>query len=138
SKRPAIGGGSCDRNGTYFGTLIWLGESITSGPTIVGEDSGGTGVAAATGAGGPAAAGEPLDAGVALALPSTHALWWPPITSVDTSTAARRLTVDIFAPLPNSISFLPASFSHLEPSNFVAKRPCPLRFYGTRSARLPP
>src|SRR5216684_7528281 len=67
SKRVAIGAGSSDRKGTYFGRLISLGAALTSGPVIAGVESGGTGVAAATGAAGePAAAGAaPAGAGAA-------------------------------------------------------------------------
>src|SRR5208282_5464579 len=86
SKRVAIGAGKSERNGTYFGMLISLGEAITSGPTIVGDESGGTGVAAATGEGaafaaapaGAAPAGAaPAGAGAAGAAPAGAVLGVP-------------------------------------------------------------
>src|SRR5260370_41038701 len=75
SKRVAIGAGSSDRKGTYFGRLISLGDAICRGPTIAGDVRGGTGVAAAAGAGLLAAAGEaPGAADAGPPEPSAHAL----------------------------------------------------------------
>src|SRR5580704_16364988 len=83
SKRVAIGAGNSERSGTYFGRLISLGDAICNGPTMVGDVSGGTGVAAAAGAGVPAAAGEAP--GVADAAPSAHALCSQAIMTVRSS-----------------------------------------------------
>src|ERR1700720_3454613 len=87
SNRVAIGAGSSARKGTYFGRLISLGEAINSGPAIAGVVRGGTGVAAATGAGELAAAA--AVAGGVLGVPgaappelSAHALWAKAIIKV--------------------------------------------------------
>src|SRR5580700_11640350 len=87
SKRVAIGAGRSERNGTYFGMLISLGDAICNGPTMVGDVSGGTGVAAAAGAGGElAAAGEAT--GVATGL-SAQALCPQAIIKVRSSAHTR-------------------------------------------------
>src|ERR1700686_2884432 len=93
SKRVAIGAGNSERNGTYFGRLTSLGEAICRGPTIAGDESGGTGVAAAAGAGLPAAAGEaPGVADPGPPEPSAHALCSQAIMTVRSNIEATLLT----------------------------------------------
>src|SRR5215472_13463062 len=74
--RLAIGAGSLVRNVTYFGMLTSLGEAICNGPTMVGDASGGIGVATAAGVNEPATVGDPLGSPVAPGVPSAHALQW--------------------------------------------------------------
>src|SRR6266478_4024488 len=95
SKSPAIGAGRLERKGTYFGMFISLGEAICNGPVIAGVVSGGTGVAAATGAAGELAASAAF-AGGALGVPgavppelSAHALWAQAIRKVRSSAHTR-------------------------------------------------
>src|ERR1019366_5259338 len=99
SKRVAIGVGSSARKGTYFGRLISLGEAINSGPVIAGVVRGGTGVAAATGAGELAAAAACAGGGLGVpgAVPpelSAHALWAQAIRKVRSSAHTRLPKVE--------------------------------------------
>src|ERR1700736_3794571 len=101
SKRVAIGAGSSERRGAYFGRLISLGEAITSGPTIVGDESGGTEVGEAAAAAGELPAAGAALAGAVLGVPgavppelSAHALFSHAITRVRSSTHTRPLTVE--------------------------------------------